>query len=216
MLLANAMMMGGVLLPKFVAGSSAFDNDNIPLTINKPAGVQAGDLLIFSASTGEDNNTWSTLSGWTELKDPNTPPNHVVAAKIAGSSEPSSYSFTPNGGEDNFDKSGMMLAFRNAAYAGIGTQSLGTGGTTATASSVTLDVGDTAIALFVSAQDDINASVPPSGWDLVLRSAFPSESRSHTLWAYSKSGAGATGNAVLTYSNSGFSSAGVQLKLSRG
>ena len=65
-------------------------------TVNKPGGTVAGDLLIavFSLEKGSAVNL--TFSGWTKLTEQNNGTDVGLESyyKIAGTSEPSSYSFT--------------------------------------------------------------------------------------------------------------------------
>ncbi len=71
-------------------------------TINVPAGVQAGDLLV--SVLGENQQTGTTLpGGWTlatALNYSGTNRSLTVAYKIAGPSEPASYTFTLNAAAD--------------------------------------------------------------------------------------------------------------------
>ncbi|PCI93680.1 MAG: hypothetical protein COB15_15995, partial [Flavobacteriales bacterium] len=64
--------------------------------VNKPGGTVAGDLLIavFSLEKGSDVNL--TFTGWTKLTEQNNGTDVGLESyyKIAGTSEPSSYSFT--------------------------------------------------------------------------------------------------------------------------
>lgn len=83
------------------------------LTINKPTGTASGDLLI--AVIGGTKST--TPSGWTQLADVDTGSSSVghayVYYKIAGGSEPSSYTFNQTG-SSSFYSPGAIVAYRGA------------------------------------------------------------------------------------------------------
>lgn len=105
----SSMMMGGQL-PIIRVGSAQGAGSGSTLIINKPTGVQSGDLMVaFAGNPGP--LTWTPPSGWTEEIDAN---GLVVAWKVAGGSEPSNYTFTPSFGA-SFTK-GAIVAYRNAAY----------------------------------------------------------------------------------------------------
>lgn len=62
-----------------------------------PAGTAAGDLLVASVNTGSGCSGFKAPSGWTAMIPSWTDNNDSAGAtwwKIAGSSEPSSYTFT--------------------------------------------------------------------------------------------------------------------------
>lgn len=81
------------------------------LTISKPTGTTSGDLLI--AVIGGTKS--STPSGWTQLSDVDSggsSTGHVyVYYKIAGGSEPSSYTFNQSG-SSSFYTPGAILCYR--------------------------------------------------------------------------------------------------------
>lgn len=99
------------------------------LTINKPAGVQAGDLLLaFVIQQGTSAIT--SPGGWTELIDSG---GLAVAWLRAGAGEPSNYSFSGGTGAVG----GVIVAYRAASYDVVGAAS-----TNGTASSITLSKND--------------------------------------------------------------------------
>lgn len=109
--------------PKFIASAQTQVNlspSTATVTVNKPAGTVAGDLMIMVGATGSLVRTWTDDTGWTEVADQGAPPNLRVAYKVAGSSEPSSYTFTI----DTATGTGIfacILTYRNAVYDTIGT-----------------------------------------------------------------------------------------------
>jgi hypothetical protein len=81
--------------------NSGGQNPSTTISLNKPAGTVSGDLLL--AVLGYDNDatvTWTLPSGWTQLDVSTQNGTHIVrsiiAYKVAGGSEPSSYTFTPS------------------------------------------------------------------------------------------------------------------------
>lgn len=78
--------------------TKASETEDTPFTVNKPASIQAGDLLLAFVSfhVGTNSERTLTLSGWTLVRSSYAsnafPHQHVVFSKVAGSSEPSSWS----------------------------------------------------------------------------------------------------------------------------
>jgi hypothetical protein len=67
--------------------------------ISKPTGTQEGDLLVIVVGDDEDGDVVLTSSGWTEAasyRDTSYDTNFHVLWKVAGASEPSSYTFDFN------------------------------------------------------------------------------------------------------------------------
>ena len=83
----------GVRIGATVASTSPVAQKTTDIIIDKPAGTQQGDLLLaFTGSTGSDI---VPPAGWTELGfDSNSGIRGEVHYKIAGASEPSTYTFT--------------------------------------------------------------------------------------------------------------------------
>jgi hypothetical protein len=89
------------------------------LAINVPAGVVSGDvMLMFGVTADGDDGGFDAVSGWTELIDAavlNTggaapsPPGMSVWRRVAGGSEPGSYTITPTAGSTGICAN--MLAF---------------------------------------------------------------------------------------------------------
>lgn len=82
----------------FVASTTAIQNSGTTITLNKPAGIVAGDLMVamfYVESASQPNLT--PPSGWVSKGD-NAGESSVtkveVFTKVAGPSEPANYSFT--------------------------------------------------------------------------------------------------------------------------
>lgn len=99
--------------PEFVAAASTQNaSSSTSLVINKPTGTASGDLMIAVMSIPA-NSTWTGGTDWTEVADQGSNPSLRVAYKVAGGSEPASYTFTSSA---NNTGSGTILTYRYAAY----------------------------------------------------------------------------------------------------
>lgn len=82
-------------------------------SVNKPSGTQEGDLLIAFTWATEPGGVWDFgFSGWTEVAQVEIQTGvhwYHIAYKIAGSSEPSTYSFTTTG--KAFPGDGYFITF---------------------------------------------------------------------------------------------------------
>src|ERR1035437_1729405 len=83
------------------------------LTINKPTGVVAGDILIVAITKLNSTNTITPPTGWTSIDGRSlagsTPRYGAVFYKIAGSAEGTNYAFSLGSGTSN--SSGAIVAF---------------------------------------------------------------------------------------------------------
>ena len=96
-----------------VAGANQQTDPGDTITITTPVGSASGDLLISIVANNEAR-TWTTGSGFTEVKDT----NGVEVSRQALSGAPSAnYTFTASGG---VKKSGVMIALRRGTYGLIG------------------------------------------------------------------------------------------------
>jgi hypothetical protein len=85
----SSMMMGGIKRPIARIGSASANALGAAAVVSKPTGTKSGHLMI--AFAGQNGATWTPPSGWTEERDSS---GLSVSWKIAGGSEPSTYSFT--------------------------------------------------------------------------------------------------------------------------
>jgi len=133
-----------VVSPSFIASDQTQSSTSgSTLAINKPTGTVQGDLMIAFMSSGgtSTSRTWTVPSGWTEIVDQNTAPNFLIAYKVAGASEGSSYTFTMSSTAN--DKAGTILTYRNAAYDVVG--SLSEDAATLTLSSITASASNSVL-----------------------------------------------------------------------
>jgi len=110
--------------PEFVASSSTQNGSvSSTLTINKPVGTVEGDLMVAVMSTASSASWIDTT--FTEVADQQgITPGLRVAYKVAGSSEPSNYTFTTNNA--SLMLAGSILTYRYAAYDTIGAFTIAT------------------------------------------------------------------------------------------
>ena len=146
--------------PTFIASASTQNaSAGTTLVVNKPSGTQQGDLMVAVMAGGTNSGiTWTGDTGWTEVADLGAKPSLRLAYKIAGSSEPSSYTFT---GSNSITLSGSILTYRSAAYDTIGTFVTST--TPAPAPSISVSANySMLIAAFANGATSTTCSTPPN------------------------------------------------------
>lgn len=145
---ALALLMGaaGNAMPTLVSASAIAASATDTLVVSKPSGVQAGDLLLAIMACN-DTRTWTGDTGWTEIFDTGAAPGLRAAYRIATGTEGSSFTFTMNASRL---QSGIVLAYRNAAYDAVGSSAADSDGSV-TAPSVTLSADGLLIAAFANA-----------------------------------------------------------------
>lgn len=158
--------------------TNTLGTDGTQLIVNCPSGTAQGDLLLAAVST-DGSVTFNTPAGWTLINQGQTPQGATppmganiatlaVFYKVAGASEPSSYTFTWS---DNQGVSGQQAAGAILRYSGIDTSdpinasNVGTGtNANPTAPSVTTDVNGAMIVRIYGADDsDMSGTPYPSG-----------------------------------------------------
>lgn len=107
--------------PAFVASESTQSTlaSTSSVVVSKPTGTTEGDLMIMVGSCGS-TRTWTGDTGWTEVADQGALPSVRIAYKVAGASEPSSYTFTISSATTN-GMAASILTYRGAAYDTVGT-----------------------------------------------------------------------------------------------
>ncbi len=150
--------------PTFRSSSSALESGGTA-TVTKPAGVASGDLLVAFAAVSDETagNNADTPSGWSLVTSESEWWGNLqlaVFAKVAGGSEPASYSFT---GFDAFDAGAVVLL----AYSGVDTTSpIQTSATQAfsfsdaLAASVTVSSPPAVLVVAYSIADESSAATP--------------------------------------------------------
>ncbi len=190
---------------------------NTNITINKPTGVVAGDILLVNIAKGGNNTNAPTLAGWSLISGVSlgggggTQRFGAVLYKIAGASEPANYTFALGAGTDS--ASGGIVAFSGVdgttpfdvtppAISVQGNQAgvVGTGVTTVSA--------NTAIVMFGQAAGN-NPTWNNGAWNTTNPGALTElfdigqgsgdQSSAGAAWA-TKATIGATGNGTATLS----------------
>lgn len=104
--------------PEFVAASSAYSGTfGNTVVVSKPAGTQAGDVMLAIINSGNNVALSSAPSGWLHMADsPVIDGSNALRVcfmyKVAGAGEPSSYSWI-KGGVDIFGVMGGIITVRN-------------------------------------------------------------------------------------------------------
>jgi hypothetical protein len=188
------------------------------LTLARPAGTVAGDLLLAVVAHQEGGRRDMTPpAGWTDV--PNTDRSNAKAVRIhawyriAGSSEPSTYTFTLTGGSGT-DISGGMLDVSGASSStpinASGSQSGGGATTSVSAPSITT-TAPSALLIFGGACNNASSFTPPAGmteqWDRASSGSEPVANETATIGFPNP---GATGIRTATAS-SACRSVGVQI-----
>ncbi|MES2811985.1 MAG: GEVED domain-containing protein [Bacteroidota bacterium] len=200
------------------------------ITIAKPTGVVAGDIMIANIVSVDGNNLGgdnADLTGWTSINAVNLSSNKrrgTILYKIATGTEPANYSFNVSNGTGTTDFTvGAILA-----YSGVdnvtpfdvapGTLNANVGSATVTAASITTTTANTQIIMLGMA--DLGA-VTFSTWNTtspgVLTELYDVSNSSPSVGAasFTKATAGATGAGTVTISSSQ-GNAGILLALRQG
>jgi hypothetical protein len=179
------------------------------LTINKPTGTTQGDLLIAILSK-DGTGAINTPSGWTLINEGSsgTGSGNIrlgVFYKVAGASEPSSYTITWS---DSEQAVGAILRYSNFCTGNpINVSGSATGGSnTPTAPSVTTTVADTLVLRIYGADGDLGAGAGyPSGHTgrFSIESNSGSDTCSGGAADRTQTAIGATGTAAFNLTGTG-------------
>ena len=189
-------------VPRFESFATSLDNQGNTLVIGKPAGTQAGDLLI--ACIGFEKGSQPSItapSGWTLIRRVNSGTNNGGACyhKIATASEPASYSwqFTAGpkraGGIARYSGASATAPIHVSAGAASSSQS-----DQHTAPSVTTTLDNARVIVYYTSKKSC-AYTPAAGteerWDVPnTAGGLPS----NMLADFEQAGAGATGAKTAT------------------
>ncbi len=177
------------------------------LTLNKPAGTVAGDLLVAHIGTA-NGPAMTAPSGWTQVPGlagiVNADQRLVSWYRIAGASEPASYTFTT--GVTDANTGGI------AAYSGVDTTAPFSGTPAQTINS-TITVTDTlpnstggdagSMRVSVATTDDMGASTWQSPLVEVCDEVNGGGTDVATSFAYETTGAGTTATRTVTRDDNG-------------
>lgn len=175
------------LPPVYQSSTTASKSSGTTLTINKPSGVVAGDLLI-AVLVANGTSGWNQLAGWTRLANTLVDPSTSFQYRIADGSEGASFGFAGA----NIRGSGTIMRFTNAGVPYLSTVQTGSG-TSQTAPSVTI-TSDNSLGLSVFTAD--GASRTWTGVDGIPIIAFGTQCSFNI--AYNEFDSGSTGTDTAT------------------
>lgn len=165
------------------------------VTINKPANVASGDLLV-AVLVANATAGWNQLSGWTRLNNITTDPSTSVQFRIADGTEGASFVFSQTSGTTRC--AGTIMRFTNAGIPYVGTSNSNVNNTTPhIAPSLTIgDNGSLSLSVFTSD----SAGITWTGVDGTNILSFTTECSINI--GYSEVNAGATAADTATPSTS--------------
>ena len=201
-------------------------NSSTTVTVNGPTGVQAGDIiLLIENSLGGTTSSVMSCSGFTyvaggQTGGPAQGPSCTMAFlwKVAGASEPSTYSVTLNSA--NFNNYCVIAAAwtgRSATQVGASqfTATAGTGSpVSVTLAGVTAAAGDDLIFFACGNNGASNSWTPPTGFATAINDIEPTSSWNTYLAYKNNASAGATGSLVAVETGVGVDNIGMVIALS--
>ena len=185
-------MLRAKSVPRYIASAGTRSTASTTV-VNKPTGTDVNDLMVAFIIDGDTGITPSYPSGWTEATLDTTGNNTgAVAYKIAGASEPSSYTFGLTGA---FGKVVQIITIRNASKLIVGTYDEGTDATLV-APSITANTG--ILLAWFGAESTPTLTTAPSGMTLALNTTG-----GPVCWTYYQNVVGgSTGTKTLVINNS--------------
>ncbi len=195
--------------PEFISASVGSATSSSTLTVDKPAGVESGMLMLafgFSSFTG----LLGTLPGWTLVYDGTGSGNIGLAiySKIAGESEPSNYSWA----DGSQARTCHILAYQGGRglIDVVGAKTEATSSTLTTAGSITPTRPGVLVSAFCGKSTGRSVSSPPAG---MSQRTFDNSNLCCATYDLSPSPKGATGDKTLTWSGGGIQNAGISLQI---
>lgn len=204
----------GQIALRGAATTSTTNNTNI--TINKPTGVVAGDVMLVNIAKAGNNTNAPTLAGWTLISGVaigggGTQRYGAVLYKVAGATEPANYTFALGAGTNT--GSGGIVAFSGVDGTTPfdvtpGTISVQASQTGVVATGLTTVTANTAIIMFGQAGGN-DPTYNNGAWSTTSPGALTelfdvghaagNQSSAGAAWA-TKATVGATGNGAATLS----------------
>ena len=199
-LIMAAAGIGVKARPTYVATGTRSGSSSGYVDVNKPSGLQVGDLMVGIAMPQSSTVTWTFPSGWTEVYDPGVRPSPAVAWKIADSSDvsASTFRFQSTGGGGSWN--GAIAAYRGAAFDVVGTSERITSNTTSiTAPAITVSEDNSIlIGSFLSDSGGVAVSTAPSGMSLLASNT----SRPSSYFYSQNVNAGSSGTKTIVFDSS--------------
>jgi len=176
--------------------------DATSIIVNKPTGTIEGDLLVAIMSTDGGALTLGAPDGWTAITN-NIGTTHTSRSwyKIAGASEPTSYTFTVSASESIV--CGILRISGHDSSNPIDVSGTATGTSNApTSPDVTTTVADTLVLRYFGADDDDmtqDSGYPSAHTGVYVRGSLESWGETSSGVAYTtQASAGATGTAAFS------------------
>ncbi len=170
------------------------------VTVARPAGVVAGDVLVASLVLESNGESVNVPSGWTLVGETDVHFAMAVMYRIAGASEPANYTFTFS---DDAENIGSITAYRGVDNTNpIGATAVDTNGGTSmlVMSSLTTTTSNAYVVRSV-ASDNNAGYTPPAGYTERV-DTDSGGSLSHGYADREMATAGATGTETYTYGQS--------------
>lgn len=211
MILRQALMMAaGGGNPKFLGYAAANVSGSTTIVVNKPAGVQDGDLMIAVMVTPSFPTT-AGPAGWSKVLTQGTNPGMDAFTKTAAS-EPSDYTFTLSAAAN---PAIQILAFRNAAFDVVGSLDTITGTGDITIPAITSDGGLVIAAVGGWSASSGSTTSTPSGMTLIHTETKAGSPYTKLATFLQKVSAGSTGTRISTIGVNNSFSAGVLIGVKR-
>ena len=173
------------------------------LTINAPAGLASGNLLLASITTN-GNPTVTLPSGWTQLEQIAGTPTTTVYYLVAGGSEPSSYTWSFSA---SIEAAGGIVRISNVdsgSPINAHNNTFDDGSTTPSSNSITTSADNCLIVQFLGIDRDESPYGAPSGYTQMWAATIGGLASNVSAWKLQAS-AGATGSATWSKNGSRFS-----------
>lgn len=206
-MLARLATFGGAKpRPTYVATGVRSSSGAGTVTINKPTGLQVGDLMVASFASGSTNAVaWTQLSGWTEVLDSGTDrPCMGIQWKVATSADVSASNFTFQSSSGGANYNGVICAYRGAAFDVAGTATRANGSSVTVSAISVSEASSILLGFFFADGNNKTVSSAPSGMTQLALNSIENP----TTAAYSQNvEAGSSGTKSITFS--GNNAAGV-------
>jgi hypothetical protein len=165
------------------------------VTISKPAGTSSGDLLVAFVDQASGSKSFNAPSGWTAYGSTFGGAGVVHLQgfyKIAGGSEPASYTFQQGGAAVNVDMSGVIVAVQNPNGAPqADTTNGGTSASGPSAPSITTQTGNWLLLWAVGADNGGSSQTGPPSFSSI--NAAGTGSSLTSVFSATQAAAGPTG-----------------------
>lgn len=158
----------------FIASASneTSTSSDTTIVVSKPSGTLSGHLMVAICNWDVGGGAWTGDTGWTEVLDQGTTaPGTRIAWKLAGGSEPTSYTFTTAVAPISLQA--FILTFSSAAFDVVGAASANATPSVAPAITVSAN-GSLLVATYSRSGSSTTYSTPTGMTALVNSTLAPS------------------------------------------